>query len=162
MSDESHADPEIFLVTMEEDRRVSMIEGQPPEAALRSPRTSLFTIFCPATATMRARGYLFTTRRASVNDSFDVAIDAGTLRIVDKEGGALLMAFAPGMWGTFQSAAILEGRYAIRVGATTGSDAGSMKKTLIRVRDLQLRIAEGMHPWRESTRYDTGDCCTDR
>lgn len=139
---------------MEADRRVNKIVGQVPDAALRSPRTSLFTIYCPATATMGVRGYSFTTRRATPDDSFDVAIDAGTLHISDKETGTLLMAFASGMWGTFTSDVIDDGCYAIRGG-------GPMEKTVIKAQDLELRITEGTHPWDESKRYDTVDIIVD-
>lgn len=140
---------------MEEDRRVNKIVGQVPEAALRSPRTSLFRIVCPPTATTGARFYSFTTRRTTADDSFDVTIDAGTLHIMDKETGALLMTFAPGTWETFESDDIQDGRYAIRVGG------GPVKKTVVKVRDLELRIAEGTHPGDESKRYDTVDLIVD-
>lgn len=140
---------------MEHDRSVNQIVGQIPEAALRSPRTSLFTIVCPATTTTAMRCYSFTTRRTTADDSFEVTIDAGTLHINDKETGALLMAFAPRTWQTFTSDAIHDGRYAIRVGG------GPMEKTLITVRELELRIAEGTHPGDDTRRYDTVDIIVD-
>ncbi|QFG68410.1 hypothetical protein [Ornithinimicrobium pratense] len=155
MSDETDTEPQICLVTMEADRSVNQIVGQIPEAALRSPRTPLFTIVCPATATTRARFYSFTTRRTTVDDSFDVTIDAGALHISDKETGALLVAFAPGMWGTFKSDDIQDGLYAIRVGG------GPVKKTVIKARDLELQITKGTHPGEESRRYDTVDILVD-
>ncbi|MFK5584225.1 hypothetical protein [Serinicoccus sp. LYQ131] len=142
-------------MTMEHDRSVNQIVGQAPEAALRSPRTSLFAIVCPATATTAMRYYSFTTRRTTADDSFDVTIDAGTLHISDKETGALLMAFAPGTWQSFKSDAIQDGRYAMRVGG------GPVKKTVVTVRDLELRITEGTHPGDDTRRYDTVDIIVD-
>lgn len=140
---------------MEHDRSVNEIVGQIPGAALRSPRTSLFTIVCPATATTAMRFYSFTTRRATADDSFGVTIDAGTLHISDKETGALLMAFAPGTWQTVKSDAIQDGRYAMRVGG------GPVKKTVVTVRDLELRITQGTHPGDDTRRYDTVDIIVD-